>query len=142
MAHEYIEPTRTSRIKLGLLVVAGALASLAMELWWHPFMDYVRSLPLCEGLPWLRGILIAFCLGSWLLSLVLLRASVLTFRSGQTPFPSAWVWSRTRVRTGWFAQFSGAGFAALALVLAASPVVVGYIFQAHAIFCMPASCGC
>jgi len=118
------------------------LASLAMDLWWHPFMDYVRSLPLCEGLPWLRGILLTFFLLFWLLSLLLVRASVLTFRSGQTPFPSAWVWSRTKVRTGRTAQLSGAVFAVLALALAAAPVVAAYLLQAHLIFCVPESCGC
>ncbi len=143
MAHEYIEPTLASRIKFGSLVLAGVLASLAMDQWWHPFMNYVRSLPLCDGLPWLRGILVTFLLAFWLLALLLARTSVLTFRSGQTPLPSAWVWSRTKVHTGRIARLTAAMYALLALTLTAAPVVAAYLLQAHLIFlCLPEACSC
>jgi hypothetical protein len=142
MDAQFVEPTRAGRIKLAMFVLAGLLVSAAMHTWWHPFMGYVQSLPICEQLPWLRGIVLTFIAISWLVGIAAVRAARLTLVSGQSPFPGAWVWSRTKLRTGWKARLDGCAFALYSTICFAGPVVAAYGLKAHEIFCHPASCGC
>ena len=135
METKYIEPTFESRVKIGLIACAGFAASVAMEIWWRPFTAYVRALPLCESLPWLRGMVVAFALFSLLVGGIAARACLLTLRSGQSPFPSAWVWSRTQVRTGWKAKLAGYIFGVLATACLAAPLVG--LYYARVIFFEP-----
>ncbi len=142
MEAKFIEPTIASRVKLALCVVFGIALSVAMDRWWDPFMEFVKGLPTCESLPWYRGIIIAFVLLFLSAGFSASRAAILTLRSGQSPFPGAWVWSRTKVRTGWKARVDGWVFALLALVCFSGPVVAGYLLRVNVIFCWPVSCGC
>ena len=142
MSDRYLEPTRASRIKLAVAVMAYIAVYVAMELWWTPFMSYVRALPLCEGLQWLRGLAIAFLLMFAAASFSAARAGILTLQAGQSPFPGAWIWSRTRVRTGVRAKLNGWGFLAVAALMAVAPVAIGYALKVNVIFCVPDSCGC
>lgn len=142
METKFIEPTVASRLKLVLCAILGVTASLAMDRWWHPFMAFVTGLPTCESLPWLRGLVIAFVFLFLLAGLSVSRAAILTLRSGQSPFPGAWVWSRTKVRTGWKAKFDGYAFGLVALICFLGPAVAAYLLQVNVIFCWPVSCGC
>lgn len=142
METKFIEPTVASRVKLTLCVAFGVALSLAMDRWWHPFMGFVKGLSTCESLPWLRGIVIAFVILSVLAGFSVSRAAVLTLRSGQSPFPGAWVWSRTKVRRGLKASIAGYGFGILALICVLGPVVAGCFLHVNVIFCWPVSCAC
>ena len=142
MGEPYIEPTRSGRLKLALLAIGGVVALVAMNLWWHRFMDFVTSLPICDELPWLRAIAIAVALQFWSVGLLCVRAARLTLISGQSPFPGAWVWSRTRVRTGRRARSNGYMFAVIAAACFVGPVVAAYALRVNVIFCFPVSCGC
>lgn len=142
MESGYIEPTTASRMKLAIASVMGLALYVAMELWWQPFMDFVRGLPVCESLPWLRGIIIAFALCIWFAGLSALRAAVKTFRSVQSPFPGAWVWTRTKIKTGWRAKLDGYAFAFVAAICFAGPVISAYLLRLNLLFCFPEACGC
>ena len=142
METKFIEPTVASRVKLALCAGFGIVLSLAMDRWWPPFMGFVKGLSTCESLPWLRGITIAFVILFLLAGLSAFRAAIMTLRSGQSPFPGAWVWSRTKVRMGWKAKLDGYGFALLALLCVLGLVVSGYLLHVNDIFCWPVSCGC
>jgi hypothetical protein len=142
METKFIEPTASGRLKLVLCVLLGLGLNVVMDRWWNPFMEFVRSLPTCESLLWLRGIVIGFAVLGLLTALVAARAATLTLRSGQSPFQGAWVWSRVKVRTGWKAKADGYGFALGALLCLLGPAVGGYLLQVNVIFCWPVSCGC
>ncbi len=142
MEPRFIEPTTAGRLKLALLAAVGIAFSVAGDIWWQPFMDYVRALTTCESLPWLRGIIIGLFFVFWLTAYVTGRTALLILRSGQLPPPGAWVWSRTKVQTGWRAKLAGSLFAVLAAFFLAAPIVTGYVVQVNIIFCLPESCGC
>lgn len=142
MEARYVEPTFAGRTKLALCVLVGFLLSISMDLWWSSFMTFVKGLPLCESLPWLRGIFLGFTLLSWLAYASAARAGILTLRSGEFPFPGAWVWSRTKVKTGWRAAIDGWVFVFLGVVCFVGPFAVGYAFEVNVIFCFPSSCLC
>lgn len=141
-AAKFIEPTLASRLKLTFCVVLGLFLWLAMELWWEPFMAYVKDLPLCESLPWLRGVTLGFVAIFWLAGLSAARASGLILTSGQSPFPNAWVWTRTPVRTGWRARLDGYAAGLIAAACFFGPLAVAYLAKVQFIFCIPESCGC
>lgn len=142
MEPQFIEPTAASRFKLALCGGLGLGLSLAMDHWWAPFMAFVRALPPCESLPWLRGVALTFVSLGLLAALSAARAAVLTIRSAQSPFPGAWVWSRTRIKHGWKARADGYLWMVIALAMAVGPAVGLYFLDVLVIFCWPASCGC
>ncbi|MBA4216738.1 MAG: hypothetical protein V3V71_07190 [Roseateles sp.] len=142
MEDRFIEPTFGGRLKLGVCALAGFALSVAMDFWWPPFMGYVRALPICESLPWLMGVFLTFVGLCWLAGLSVFRAALLTLRSGQTPFPGAWIWSRTKVRTGWRARLDGYAFVLLAVAAFVAPLFAAYVLDVQDIFCMHGSCGC
>lgn len=138
----YIEPTTATRLKLAIASLIGVAIYVAMELWWQPFMEFVRGLPVCESLPWLRGVIIVFTLGIWFAGLSVLRAAVKTLRAGQSPFPGAWVWTRTKIKSGWRARLDGYAFALLAAICFTGPVIGAYLLRINLLFCFPEACGC
>jgi hypothetical protein len=135
MEVRFIEPTFEGRVKIGLILGTGIAISLAMRIWWHPFMDYVSSLPFCEHLIWLRGIILAFAFLSMLTGCLSARAAILTLRSGQSPFPGAWVWSRTQIVTGWKAKLNGCLYCLQSAFLLVGPLIG--IYYARIIFVSP-----
>ena len=139
---KFIEPTVSGRLKLVLCVLAAIGLDVVMDRWWDPFMTFLRSLPLCELLPWHRALFLGFVALFWTAGASVARAAWLTLRAGQSPLPGAWVWVRTEVRTGWKATLDGYVLVLLAFFSIVGPVVVGYLLKVHLIFCWPASCGC
>ena len=142
MNERFLNPTPATRWKLLAACASGLVVLLAMEIWWNPFMSYVEALPVCEGLPYHRGIFIAFTLGFAFASFSSLRAGRLILRAGESPFPGAWVLFRTRIKTGIRAKIDGYAMLAIAVLLAAAPIAAGLALNVHMIFCVPNACGC
>ena len=142
MEPEYINPTRATRTKLIVASILVVAVELAMDYWWEPFMVYVKSLSTCASLPWLRGIAVMFTLLSFAVAAIFARAGYLTLKYHQTPFPGAWIWSRTKIKRGFVAVATGWGGAVFAAIFAIVPPVVWYVFKVNILFCVPESCGC
>ena len=141
MESDYIEPTAATRRKaMALVAVAGAVAAVA-QFWLAPrFFAFVNALPVCERLPWLRGMLIGLIAvvplfglyGIWLACRVLL--------AGQWPLPNAPVWRRTRIRRGRAARWR-AGMLLLAASVAASfPLLAWHGLGRSGLLSPPAQC--
>jgi hypothetical protein len=142
MNERYVEPTTVSRLKLAIATLLAIAASIAMELWWSPLMAYIRALPLCDQLPWLRGISVGFACLFAIACFSTARAGILTLKANQSPFPGAWLWSRTRLKEGLRARIDGYVFLVVAAIMALAPVAVGYALRVNVIFCIPVPCGC
>jgi hypothetical protein len=142
MTEEFAEATRATRIKAILLY-------LAMGTWWiaqmsfiQPFFKQKLAQPLCDALPWTRTVLIYWTTLLLLGAAGLVRASLLTLRSGQSPFPGAWLLFRKPIARGWRAKLDGYIFAAFALAIVAALVWVWFSFGAVHIFCIFEPCPC
>jgi hypothetical protein len=142
MTERYLIPTVAMRLKLLVAASLWLMFAIAMEIWWNPFMSYVRALPVCAGLPYLRTIFITFALLFGLSSYFCASTGAKILRAGESPVPTAWVLFRTRVKTGWRARADGWTMLAVALLLASAPVAAGYALRVNVIFCIPSSCGC
>jgi hypothetical protein len=138
----YIEPTAASRGKLAGAVVAAFAVGLAFEWWLASRLEWVASLPTCESLPWVRVELLAGLLICWYISYAAFGQGTETWKTGQTPLPNTWVWSRTRVRTGGYAKFTAIATFATSAIFLLGPVVVIAWQELYLIFCFPQSCGC
>ena len=121
MEVEFIEPSPKERAKLvllGLVVVAGYVA---IDIYWPSFMGFVKGLPLCEQLPWLRGWVVAFVAIVASIAAMLGWQGYRILHARQLPLPGALVFRRTKIRRGAFVLAQGYAFCALALAL-----VVGF----------------
>jgi hypothetical protein len=142
MSEAYREATRGTRVRLALLILAVVLASVLLPPWIRSHMAELRALPLCEQLLPLR----AFIVGGYLVCVVLAglvaNAAVRTLMSGESPFPGAWIWRRTRIRTGWRASLDGLLLVLVAFVLLLAPGVALVESGVLALFDLPADSGC
>jgi len=134
MEDKFIEPTVASRVKIALCVIFIIATYPAEELWGRSFMAFIEGLPICESLTWLRGIVIAHVLLFWLVGLLASSLAIQTLRSGEFPLPGAWVWFRTKVRTGWKAKVDGYILVIVALFFFLGPVVAWYFLPLDTIF--------
>jgi hypothetical protein len=138
----YIESTPAMRAKLVAFGAAAILVGLAFDLWLKPLLQGIASLPTCESLPWVRGELLVSIAVSWYIGSVAYQQAKRTWRFQQTPLPDAWVWARTRVRTGASATASAIAFYAVSALFLAGPPVLVVWQKLYLIFCIPQSCGC
>lgn len=138
----YIEPTTASRAKLAAVAIAVVAAGLAFEKWVTPRLQWVASLPTCESLPWVRLELLAGVLICWYIGYASFRQGRDTWRIGQTPLPTTWVWTRTRIRTGSYARFTAVFAFATSAFFLLGPIVIITWQQLYLVFCFSQDCGC
>lgn len=101
MTDEFIEPTPRGRHSLVVLLVVGVMFALAYRFWLQPaLLGHIQSLPLCDQLPWWRGLLISVLASFLFVALLLAWNAVQLFRYGQSPPPGTWVFRRTRIKRG------------------------------------------
>ncbi|RDD81974.1 hypothetical protein [Dyella tabacisoli] len=101
MTDEFIEPTPRGRRNLIILFVIGALYATAHRLWLQPALfDYINSLPLCDQLPWWRGLLISVLITLLFVAALSTRCALQIFQHGQWPLPGTWVFRRTKIQRG------------------------------------------
>lgn len=139
---DYIEPTMAMRVKL---LAFGALAvaiSVTYDVWAQPLVSWIATLPTCESLPWVRAELIVAVAVCWLAGFAAMRQAITTLRSGQVPTPGAWVWVRTRIRTGFYARATAAMLSFVSAAFIIGPLVVIWSQNLYLIFCSSESCGC
>jgi len=142
MNERYIEPTAATRSKLAAATAAFVVFGWAYGVWISPRLQWVASLPTCDSLPWVRLELIAGILICWCISFWALRLGGEILRAGQYPLPRAWVWHRTRVRTGFYAKFVAYFSLFTSAVFAIGPMLVVAWQELYVVFCYPKSCGC
>lgn len=142
MAATYLVPTLKSRVyaSLGFALFIGWAYS--NSLWMPKLAEYIRCAPLCESLPWVRGGAAYFMALPLVFSLLCARRAKLTLRNNQAPPPEAWVWVRTRVRTGKAATASGCLWAATAVAFACGPGALAHFFGLSYLLCIAEPCGC
>ena len=139
MGDDYIDPPADARRRQFFFwsifaVVWMLLFVLSMQL--RPFAAYVGALPVCEQMPWWRGMTVA---GSALLLAMAIFAMVFLVklsRHRQFPFPRTVVWRRTRIRRGAILVICALPFFAIAITsgyllfqIATSSVVEGLFFH-------------
>lgn len=118
---EWIEPAPGDRRKI---IRAAALMLLGLLLFHvlavKPTQAWVNTLPACERLAWLRGMLVGLMalmpIGG---GAILVPVALRVLRHGRVPPPGTWLWKRTRVWRGRRARWMAG--AMLAWVVLASP---------------------
>jgi len=130
MMQEYIEPSPTAQRKLLVLVAAAMIFCLVWKFWAEEaFYGYIRSLPLCDQLPWWQGILTGVVAMAGFASLFMARYSIQLFTHGQEPLPDAWVLRRTPVIRGRKVRLKAYGVAATS--------IVGFVATANCALLLP-----
>ena len=137
----YLESSSAMRAKLAGAAVAALLVAVALDHWVKPLLQWVGTLPTCESLPWVRAELLVAVAGVWFVGAMAFRQGRRVWALGQTPLPDAWVWMRTRVRTGAYAKATALALFALAVLCLVGPPVLVVWHQLHVIFFAAASCG-
>lgn len=134
---EFIEPTPQGRrallLRRGLQVAAAAVGFAAI----HLFFRHVRTLPVCESIPWLRGALVVtICLplaaavyGAWLARQML--------RHGQWPLPGTPVLRRRAVARGRCVRWRAGGLLAASVFNVAIAIAGVYLLARSPIFGAP-----
>ena len=114
MHAEFIEPTTSGRVRIVTIWVLAMLCSVAIDVFWPRLMQFVRALPLCEQVPWMRGLFLF--LVAFVISIPVVLAShgrrILQFR--QLPLPGTLVFRRTKVKRGSLVLLQAYVFFALA----------------------------
>jgi hypothetical protein len=141
-AKRYIEPTAATRAKLILAYVAPFVVGFAYDRAIQPTVEWISTLPTCESLPWVRAEIVIAVGAVWLVGILWLRTGLRIWTLDQVPLPSAWVWSRTEVKTGRYARLTAIGYLCIAVTLLVAPVIVILTYELYAIFCYPQACGC
>lgn len=142
MSRAYREATRGTRTRFALLVLAGLLVAALLPPWIRAYMADVELLPLCEKLRPLRAFIVGGYLACVVLAGLAANAAVRTLASGESPFPGAWIWRRTPIRTGWRAKADGVFHALVAFALVVGPLAVLDRLDAMVIFDVPADVVC
>jgi multisubunit Na+/H+ antiporter MnhB subunit len=142
MSEAYREATRGTRVRLALLLLAVLLVNLLLPPWLRSYMADVGALPLCEQLVPLRAFIVGGYLVCVALAGLLAHAAVRTFRSGESPFPGAWVWRRTPIHRGWRATLDGLLLVLVAFAFLLAPGVALVESGVLALFDLPADSGC
>lgn len=136
-AAEYIEPTLQGRRALLLrrgLQVALAIVAFAAA---HLVFRHMRALPVCESIPWLRGVLVVLIAlplavavyGVWLARQML--------RHGQWPLPGTQVLRRRAVERGRRLRWRAGGLFAVSVLSVAVAVTGAYLLATSPIFGAP-----
>jgi hypothetical protein len=107
-----------------------------------PFMAYATALPLCDSLPWFRGMFVVFTLFSWLLGGLAMRVAIAMLQPYEPPILGMRVWSSTKLRTSWKAMSGGWGFVFLSTLCFVAPLVVADVFEVKEMFFLPPSWTC
>ena len=139
---EFLEPTRAGRIKAIVFYAVLGAFWISERFFLQPFFKEKLAQPLCDALPWTRIVVIHWFVIFLLLVAGLVRASILTLRSGQIPFPGAIFVFRARVIRGWRAQLSGYLFATMALSIIGGMIWVWAFLDLGYIFCLYEACTC
>jgi len=97
---DYIEPTTQSRIRVIAAYAFAALVYIAVRLAWDPFFAQISARPICDQVPWWRGVIVFFaCLFCWL-AFLQFRAAYHIAQQLQFPSADAKVFFRTKVAKG------------------------------------------
>lgn len=125
---DFIEPTTKSRLKVALFVALCLVFVAATHVFWPRFMQHIQALPLCDQLPWLQAILIAFYLFSPFTAIVLIRHARKIFSSNQVPPPGTLVFFRTPIRRGRTAALHA--YASIAVAVSAIAIPLFFVAKA------------
>ena len=107
MSPKYIEPTTTTgRVRIAMPLAGAVLLYLVL---YFSIPRYMRTLPACDAILWLKAVAFAFVLVSTAICLALLRSIWRGLRAGQWPLPGSDVLFRTKVVTGWRLGLEAAG---------------------------------
>lgn len=134
---EFLEPTSQGRKTLlwrrGTLIAAAAGSFIGA----HLILGHVKSLPDCESIPWLRGLLVALVLlpaGMAVYGVILARAML---RSGQWPLPGTLVLRRRPLERGVRVRWRAYGLLFACALSAAVVVLAGFLLATSPIFKPP-----
>jgi hypothetical protein len=97
---EVVDPSRRGRIAALWVFGLGIASALAMLAWWPVLMAHIRSLPVCDQLPWFQAVIALQALLMAVIPALLLAAGLAARRSGRWPPPGMPVLRRTRVVRG------------------------------------------
>ena len=142
MSKEFAEPTKASRVEAICLLLVLGLFYFAHSVFWQPYIAPLLNQSICDALPWTRAVVIYWTLLFLLVVAGLVRASVLTLRSEQSPFPGAWLLFRLPLYRGWHAKLHGIILGSLAITIMAG-LLYGWVFLGVGyVFCIFEPCGC
>jgi len=101
MTDEFIEPTPQGRRNLVALWVIGVVIVFSYRLWLGAaLLGYIHSLPLCDQLPWWRGLLVSVWALFFLVALLCTWNAIKLLRQGQFPLRGTWVFQRIKIQRG------------------------------------------
>lgn len=123
MEQDFIEPSKSSRKKLLMLVIGAALIGGLLQFVLMPqYFAFVKALPPCDQFPWLRGALavVIFSVPAIAIFWAIPHARKL-LKYEQIPLPGAWVWRRTPIKRGASVRWMAYGLFAWALLAVIFP---------------------
>lgn len=141
MNSNVVVPTWRGRITLALLYLASIAVTVVMKLWWRPFYDYVDSLPECDRLPWMRGIVLFLLAAPVFVAFTMLQHSRQLLQFRQSPLPHALVFFDTKVRRGWPVVAEAYILRTVAAVLVPVPIVFWVLADLTSLFFPTHDCG-
>jgi hypothetical protein len=96
---EFIEPNRSGMVRFAAYVIVVAICMLPF-ITAKPMMAHLKTIPVCEGLPWARAYLVSGFAVAVLAVAFFGWFGYQTIRTGQSPLPDAIVFRRTEVTRG------------------------------------------
>ena len=120
---DFVDPSPKRKLRLGIHLAVIAICCLPF-ITWRPMEAHLRTVSICEGLPWLR----AYAISALVVFAFFIAATAWygyqTVRSAQSPLPSAIVFRRTKVVRGFRVVLQGYVVCGLAFILLASLLFV------------------
>ena len=138
---EYVVPSAAARRKAVLLVAgATAVAALIQFVARPRFFAFLSTLPPCEQLPWLQGLLLALLVAVAVLGLWGLWRSRRLLQHQQWPLPDAWLLGRKRIQRGLALKARAYGLVVVSCLCLAMPFMGWSMLDRIGFLSTPARC--
>jgi hypothetical protein len=139
---QFIEPTPAGRRKIIAMILGAVVAGLVIKLWLSPaYFGYIRGLPVCNQIPWLRNTLIVAMLGPLVVAAAWAVPTALKLLThGQWPLPGTLVFVRTPIKRGRAASWRAYGMLAWSAFALMIPIYGWHMMAQTRIFSPPARC--
>ncbi|MEP7044266.1 MAG: hypothetical protein ABI843_14475 [Dokdonella sp.] len=135
--NEYAEPTPQSRRRFAVQwLVAGAILAVGLVVN-HFWFAFLKSLPGCDDIPYLRATLLAWLIIPFLLGIYGLRLGRRLLVHQQWPPPDRPLFKRQRISRGRAVRWRAYGILVASVILLATPLWGGWLLGQSGIFSVP-----
>lgn len=143
MKMEYIESTKKEKITLVVFYTAVVALYFSNEFYIVPLASYIRELPYCESITWVRGEVIYISIYAVLFMALSFYYAYAYLRWKQIPLPNAYVFRKTKIKYGKRAVYEACAAIFVGVLILAGLIFLFYKLNIPQIFSkeMYKSCG-